>query len=379
MGSQITRTLGKSRKIFSNVLFYIRLPGKILHIKDIVKQPTYYPELERKTESERWKDNFRWLMKHHELNSLYTGYGLDIRNFRNPDDFVAHREFIQQRDSGVKNKQASYGRPYSDIILVRNKYIFSAYIEATVGKDAIPGTVGLVDGSQVFLHDSKEWVSLEEFCNKDFRYVFKTVEGTYGDGVKLVKNEGGVLYYDAKEHSFAEFLEFCKKSRMLIQELIVQHEDLRAFKTSCVNTIRAVTIRGKSGKTELFAAFLRVGNDSETFVDNRAKGGLAIGVDLETGRLMKYGFPHERFGTKTEIHPLSGISFEGYQLPYWKETVDMITKAHKQFPDIATIGWDVTMTDNGPLIVEANDSWEISGPQDTYGGLKERWDRLRNQ
>ena len=379
MRSQMTRTLEKSRKILSSVLFYIRLPGKILHIKDIVKQPTYYPERERKSESERWKDNFRWLMKHHELNALYTGYGLDVRSFRNPDDFVAHREFIRQRDAGVKNKQASYGRPYSDIILVRNKYIFSAYIEATVGKKAIPETIGLVDGSQVFLHDSKEWISLEEFCNKDFRYVFKTVEGTYGDGVKLIKNENGVLSYDGKEHSFSDFLEFCKKFRMLIQELIVQHEDLSAFKTTCVNTIRAVTIRGKSGKTELFAAFLRVGNDSDTFVDNRAKGGLAVGVDLETGRLMKYGFPHERFGTKTEIHPLSGIRFEGYQLPYWKETVDLIINAHKQFPDMATIGWDVTMTDSGPLIVEANDSWEISGPQDTYGGLKERWDRLRNQ
>ena len=302
-----------------------------------------------------------------------------MRNFRAAEDFVAHREFIRERDAGIRIKQASYGRPYSDVILVRNKYIFAAYIEATVGKSAIPATIGLVDGERVFLHASKEWISLEEFCSKDFRYVFKSVEGTYGDGVKLIANENGRLHYDGKEHTVAEFREDCRHTRMLIQELIIQHAALRAFKTSCVNTVRAITIRGKSGKTELFAAFLRVGNDNETFVDNRAKGGLAVGVDLETGRLMKYGFPHERFGTKTEVHPLSGISFEGYQLPYWKEAVELIINAHRQFPDIATIGWDVTITDNGPLIVEANDSWEISGPQDTYGGLKERWDRLRNQ
>ena len=56
----------------------------------------------------------------------------------------------------------------------------------------------------------------------------------------------------------------------------------------------------------------------------------------------------------------------------------MIEQAHRQFPGIATIGWDVTMTDDGPLIVEANDGWEISGPQDTYGGLKKRWEELYN-
>ena len=129
----------------------------------------------------------------------------------------------------------------------------------------------------------------------------------------------------------------------------------------------------------MFAAFLRVGNDNETFVDNRAKGSLAVGVDLNTGCLMKCGFPHEKFGTKETVHRLSGIRFEGYQLPFWKETVSLLTDAHRQFPDIATIGWDVTMTDERPLIVEANDCWEISGPQDTYGGLKERWNRLLNQ
>ena len=372
---QIVKT---GKKVYSGIIYYVKLPSKILEIRKVVAMPSYYPEMERKTKSERWKDNLKWLMKNKEVNYLYTGYGLDVKDFRDPEDFISHRDFCMQRDAGVKIKRAFYGKPYNDVILLRDKYVFSAFIEATVGADAIPRTIGLFDNGEVFLHEEHRWVTVDQFCVDGFQYVFKDIDGTFGDGVKLVRAENNQIYYNGEAHTVAGFAEDFGKKRWLIQELIIQHEALRAFKTSCVNTVRAITIRGNSGKTELFAAFLRVGNDQESFVDNRAKGGLGVGVDLETGQLMKYGFPHEKFGTKTAVHPLSGITFEGYQLPYWKETVDLILSAHRQIPDIATIGWDVTMTDKGPLIVEANDGWEISGPQDTYGGLKKRWNELRN-
>ena len=58
MRSKLSRALGTGRRALSNVLFFIKLPVKILHIKDIVRQPSYYPELERKSDSERWRDKF---------------------------------------------------------------------------------------------------------------------------------------------------------------------------------------------------------------------------------------------------------------------------------------------------------------------------------
>lgn len=365
------------RSLRKRIRFIRRLPGNLKKINEIISQPSYYPELERKTRKEMRRDLIDWLMKKKEVNYLYTGYGLDVKNFRNPDDFLPHNTFCSQRDAGVRVRSAFYGKPYNEVVLVRDKYVLASYLESTLGPDVIPKTIGLLDHGQVFLHDRREWISAEDFCNNDFRYVFKEVDGTFGDGVKLVTCQNGVLSYNGKKCGADGLLADYAEKKTLIQEYIVQHEALRAFCTSCVNTIRAITIRGsKSGKIELFAAFLRVGNDADSFVDNRAKGGLAVGIDPETGKLMKYGFPHEQFGTKTDVHPLSGIRFEGYQLPYWKEAVALIINAHKQFPDIATIGWDITMTDEKPVIVEANDGWEISGPQDTHGGLKARWNQL---
>lgn len=49
---------------------------------------------------------------------------------------------------------------------------------------------------------------------------------------------------------------------------------------------------------------------------------------------------------------------------------------HKQFYELESIGWDIVITPNGPVILEGNDDWEIGGPQDTSGGLKKRWIEL---
>ena len=94
--------------------------------------------------------------------------------------------------------------------------------------------------------------------------------------------------------------------------------------------------------------------------------------------MKEYGIPHDSFGGITEVHKLSGISFEGFQLPYWKETIELVKLAHRQFYTMQTIGWDIVITDDGPLILEGNDAWEIGGPQDTSGGLKKKWIELEN-
>lgn len=127
----------------------------------------------------------------------------------------------------------------------------------------------------------------------------------------------------------------------------------------------------------MFAAFLRLGASEGSFVDNRAKGGLGVGIDLSKGVLMKYGFVHDEFGLKEEQHPLTGVEFAGYEIPFWKEVVDLVKNAHAQFYSLQSIGWDIVITEKGPVLLEGNDDWEIGGPQDTYGGLKKRWNELR--
>ncbi len=357
----------------------IKTPVYIAMIPKIISRPTYYPELERKSRSEMWRDNFKWIMKHHEQCTCYTSYGMDIKGFRDPDDYLSMSEFWDFiREGNRTNVRSPYGE-YNSLILLRDKYVFSAQIIGTVGPRAVPKTLALIDRGHVFVPDRNEWVEFAEFCRTDLKGVFKIVDGTFGDNVFPGEIRDGAILANGRSYTPEEMLETFGKKRYIIQELVEQHPALQAFGTKCVNTIRTITIMGKSGKVSVFAAFLRVGTDTESFVDNRAKGGLAIGVELETGRLMRYGLPHARFGEKVEVHPLSGIVFDGFQLPYWEEITELVCSAHRQFPNLRSIGWDVAIREDGPVLLEGNDSWEISGPQDTYGGLKKRLNELVNQ
>ena len=75
-------------------------------------------------------------------------------------------------------------------------------------------------------------------------------------------------------------------------------------------------------------------------------------------------------------HPFTSLVFEDYQIPFWKEANELVLSAHSFLPDIPTIGWDVAITPDGPILIEGNDNWEISGAQDTAGGLKKKWYEL---
>ena len=54
------------------------------------------------------------------------------------------------------------------------------------------------------------------------------------------------------------------------------------------------------------------------------------------------------------VHPVTGVAFKGFQIPFWVETIEMMKKAVPEASYISNIGWDVAITNSGPVIVEAN-------------------------
>ncbi len=359
--------------------FVIGFPKQVLKINTIIRKPSYYPEMARKTKKEMWLDNFKWLCRDRQLNSFYTSYGLDVKGFRNADEFIPHREFCAMRNRGNQANLQTITGNYNYIALLRDKYVFASYLSAAVGRQYVVDSIGIIDNGRVFICAEKSWHDLKALMRMDGNWVFKVIDGECGEGVFLVSIQEGCFFVREEKYALQEFcVQILKTARWLIQPVVQQHAALKAFGTKSVNTIRAVTIQGKSGAVGVFNAFLRLGADPDSFVDNRAMGGYGVGIDLETGKLMRYGYQHDHFGGKAEKHPLSGIVFDGYQLPFWKETVELICNAHKQFYELQSIGWDVVITESGPVLLEGNDDWEIGGPQDTYGGLKRKWNELVN-
>ena len=94
----------------------------------------------------------------------------------------------------------------------------------------------------------------------------------------------------------------------------------------------------------------------DVLFDNMSQGAVAYKVDTETGRLLPgaiYGSA-ERF----TVHPTTQREAVGFPLPHFDDSVRLVLEAHSSaFPTFPTVGWDIAITDDGPVIVEMNIQW----------------------
>ena len=44
----------------------------------------------------------------------------------------------------------------------------------------------------------------------------------------------------------------------------------------------------------------------------------------------------------------------GREIPLWKEAMAMVKRAAEMIPSVKYIGWDVAISENGPLFIEGN-------------------------
>lgn len=131
------------------------------------------------------------------------------------------------------------------------------------------------------------------------------------------------------------------KKNYLVQKLILQHPSFSALNESSVNVVRIVTIF-IGGKAFHLTSALRFGGEG-AFTDNSTtkdgKGMCVVGID-NNGRLKEQGY--FSCGISTEKSH-SGIVFKGYEIPKYKQMVDIALKQHSRFPSIKIVGWDFTL------------------------------------
>ena len=141
--------------------------------------------------------------------------------------------------------------------------------------------------------------------------------------------------------------------RMLLQPCIRNHRDLLPLTNAGLCTVRVVTYRmpGDSARV-LLASYKMPAGDSPA--DNFHSGGIIAPVDLATGKL---GPAIRRQGhvlMRIDRHPDTGVMIPGHQLPYWTETLALATRALNAGHSRPSIGWDIAITDHGPILVEGN-------------------------
>jgi hypothetical protein len=204
------------------------------------------------------------------------------------------------------------------------------------------------------------------------RLFIKPATGWRGDGVMGPERHDGRWVVDGMPSSDRELAERLLKAAppagLLVQERLRSHTGLAPIGGALgLGTVRINTALTDGGAELLFALGKIMG--SECLVDNFSGGkfgNLLARVDPESGRLTSvWGRkPGQRFLLESvPVHPVTGSPLIGFQLPLWREAVQLAKRVAAVFPEAPLVGVDVAITDDGPLAVEVQSDWDASGAQ----------------
>ncbi len=179
----------------------------------------------------------------------------------------------------------------------------------------------------------------EKFVAKKKEIIIKPNNGSCGVDVEKIT----IKEYKSVKDLYDYIM---KKSPMIIEEVIEQHEDINDINPYSVNTMRITTIKGN-----IVYSFIRIGNSKKP-IDNINAGGMAAPINIKTGIISGVGY--DKNMQTYEEHPITNFKIEGVHIPYWKETIKLVKEISKVIPEVGYVGWDIAITPQGPVLVEGN-------------------------
>lgn len=190
-------------------------------------------------------------------------------------------------------------------------------------------------------------VAKEILDNRSGMIVVKSSDGQCGEGISII---------NLKETGKGELIKKLKKTdNDLIEEFIIQHDDLMKLSPSGLNTIRIFTQLNNDDEVEILGTRLRITVNS--YVDNLAAGNIAAPIDEKTGIVDKPAVYSDITKQDEVKHPITGVDIVGFQVPFWKESIQMVKEAALLHQENRSIGWDIAITNSGPELLEGNHNW----------------------
>jgi hypothetical protein len=258
---------------------------------------------------------------------------------------------------------------------ILNKFNLNTYF-ARLGIPT-PEMIGLFDSKAGFTSNGNTLKTSEDLKKlldntsiTDF--VIKPTSSGNAKGVMVCCNKGNgkVHVYGDKDYTIDDLYNTMigintnnnqiTNNSFLLEKKVKQHKFFDNYSKTCTQSLRIVTLLTSSGDVEVVITNLKLAREGN-YVDNLSVNMLCARVD-EFGIIGK-GFVFEDLEsgkyTTWEKHPDTGYTIEGEKVPYYEEAVALAKKAQSKIPFIRFIGWDITITENGPLIFEGNYGFHI--------------------
>lgn len=304
----------------------------------------------------------------HDYRRLYREKGITLEEY---DQFSMEKrgESFRNQFLGINEQRyyLDFLNPKKYYILARNKYLAHCILEdANIHKSkllcyyqpegrmesrivsgSIQGVIRILQNQHV------------EKC------VVKATETSHGDQVFVVtgidfKTDDALLHlYNGQTLKLSELL---ADSPLIFEGLVTQTDQMAALNASSVNTVRFMTTLYPDGEARIIATFIKIGRAGKC-VDNAGGGGnVDACIDTDTGTL-QYAIQYDGWRNikDIDIHPDSGNPINGVQIHDWESIKEQVLKFQQALPFIKAAGWDIAITDNGPVVIEVNEFWDRTG------------------
>jgi hypothetical protein len=146
----------------------------------------------------------------------------------------------------------------------------------------------------------------------------------------------------------------CPDEMLVMQPVMQNHPALEKLVGKILLTIRVVSgIQDK--RAFCLSALAEIPLDETLPI---ARNWAIVPIEQETGQIAPFEYPSN---LKTDCHPVTGAKLAGHVIPDWQSLVNLSLRAHELIaPEVPMVGWDLAITENGPVLIEANKGWAVA-------------------
>ena len=198
-------------------------------------------------------------------------------------------------------------------------------------------------------------------------FVLKAMSAERGEGLRLCRKIGNdrILSFNEGEFTYNELFDLIAATNFgivkhspdswLIQERVIQHPFLDRYTKDCTQTARVVTYITRKGDIQILMRLLKIARTGK-HIDNVGTTGMAAnfgddGILTTAAQLTDAGI------IRHTHHPETKAAIAGEVLPFHKEVTALALEAQSRLPFLRSLGWDIAITKDGPLLIEGNAYW----------------------
>ena len=345
------------------------LYNQILTIRYVFGKTKHYYTGKTKSRLFILRDILTWQLREGEFNTMYYAMGLNLKCLKQRD-YIGRKSFLRIKEiTERKLKKKSNCSALNYVVVTKDKF----YANSIFSSNGIPciSTLALVTKNGLIFPDGRK-VCIDTILEFKQPFFLKNIILEAGTGNYSCKIQEGKINVQGELLSLKEFIGILGSKKWIIQKKHTSHDALRAINSSALNTTRIVTVLNRNDPEYLCGFHGFATGDSQS--DSWNYGSIYVGIDIHKECLTEFGLTSvtDKRSGLLKKHPDSGIPFKDYKIPYLQQAVELCLKAHRLLYFNFIIGWDVAITNAGPLIVEANEKPGMNVAQSLNGGLRKR-------